>query len=209
MQALPFSRRQALFAGLGCWAVVGIIAVLVQSGATASFDVAGMLVWRSGLALDAIGPDWLTPAFRIITMLGEGQLRNILLVAAIGVLLVLRQPRAALWLAPVVLPAGLVNGWLKLQFLRSRPDMVPHLVDAGGYSFPSGHAFSGAALYVALVLPFAALATGRERQWTIIAAGLAIAGWLGGAGWVLLGWAAWPQEAEARTKAQGHKVSEI
>ena len=210
MHALPFSRRQALIAGLGCWLVFGLIAVLVQTGATRAFDTAGMLAWRAGPDLAAIGPAGLTGAFRAITMLGDAQVRNIVVLAAIGILLVLRHTRTALWLAPVVLPAGLFNGWLKLQFVRPRPDMVPHIVEAGGFSFPSGHAFSSAVLYLALVLPFAALATGRARQWTIIAAGLTIAalvafsrvwlgvhypsdvlaGWLGGVGWVLLAWAA-------------------
>lgn len=42
--------------------------------------------------------------------------------------------------------AWLLNTILKELFQRSRPDIV-HLVKAGGYSFPSGHAMVAAAFY--------------------------------------------------------------
>lgn len=51
----------------------------------------------------------------------------------------------------VMLSVSLAGGWLlnvllKEIFQRSRPDIV-HLVQAGGYSFPSGHAMIATAFY--------------------------------------------------------------
>lgn len=51
----------------------------------------------------------------------------------------------------VVLTANLTGAWvlnnaLKFIFQRTRPD-IQHLVEAGGYSFPSGHAMISAAFY--------------------------------------------------------------
>lgn len=42
--------------------------------------------------------------------------------------------------------ALLLNTFLKVLFQRARPDIV-HLVKAGGYSYPSGHAMVAAAFY--------------------------------------------------------------
>ncbi|WP_366922938.1 phosphatase PAP2 family protein [Metallumcola ferriviriculae] len=51
----------------------------------------------------------------------------------------------------VILAVALAGGWLlnealKAAFHRSRPG-IKHLVEAGGYSFPSGHAMVSAAFY--------------------------------------------------------------
>lgn len=50
---------------------------------------------------------------------------------------------------------------LKLLVQRSRPDFVDPLVPVDGYSFPSGHATTSAAFFVAL----AVLGTGWVRHW--------------------------------------------
>lgn len=55
------------------------------------------------------------------------------------------------WGAALILDAGLTAAWitmalLKLWFGRSRP-LGEHLVYAGGYSFPSGHAMLSMVLY--------------------------------------------------------------
>ncbi|MDK2836289.1 MAG: undecaprenyl-diphosphatase [Thermosediminibacterales bacterium] len=52
---------------------------------------------------------------------------------------------------PVILTSSLAGGWilneaLKAIFHRSRPS-IQHLVEVGGYSFPSGHAMVSAAFY--------------------------------------------------------------
>ncbi|MCI1696305.1 phosphatase PAP2 family protein [Aneurinibacillus aneurinilyticus] len=49
-------------------------------------------------------------------------------------------------LATSLLGGALLNGILKFIFRRTRPD-IEHLVEVGGYSFPSGHAMVSAAFY--------------------------------------------------------------
>lgn len=44
-----------------------------------------------------------------------------------------------------------VNKLLKIIFTRSRPDDITHLVEEGGFSFPSGHSVSSMAVYAILI----------------------------------------------------------
>ena len=86
---------------------------------------------------------------------------------------------------------------------RPRPDLVPHLTEAGGSSFPSGHSFNSAVVYISIALAFAALSPRQSARATVVLAAMAltllvalsrvwlgvhypsdaVAGWLGGAGW--------------------------
>jgi len=79
-------------------------------------------------------------------------------------------------------------------------------MDVTGNSFPSGHSFNGAVVYIAMALAFAAISRRETVRATLIAGALAvslivawsrvwlgvhwpsdvIAGWLGGAGWAFL-----------------------
>ena len=56
-------------------------------------------------------------------------------------------------MAAASLGSWLLYSSLKLIFQRPRPDL-PHLVPAGGYSFPSGHATATAALFFTLALVY-------------------------------------------------------
>jgi undecaprenyl-diphosphatase len=84
--------------------------------------------------------------------------------------------------------------------------IVPHLTEAGGQSFPSGHSFNSAVVYIAIALAFAAMSPRRSVRWTLIISAVVLsiaialsrvwlgvhfptdvaAGWLGGAGWAFL-----------------------
>jgi len=95
-------------------------------------------------------------------------------------------------------------------------EIVPHLTEAGGASFPSGHAFNSAVVYIAIALAFATLSARESVRLTIIGAAIAlslliawtrvwlgvhfpsdvIAGWLGGAGWAFLAAAVLQRPAE-------------
>jgi undecaprenyl-diphosphatase len=100
----------------------------------------------------------------------------------------------------------LVNSVVKLAVGRPRPMIVPHLTEAGGQSFPSGHSFNSAVIYIAIALAFAAMSPRRSVRWTLIISAMVLsiaiavsrvwlgvhfptdvaAGWLGGAGWAFL-----------------------
>lgn len=49
--------------------------------------------------------------------------------------------------AAMLIAAGFLNTWLKGYFQIPRPDVVAHVHEAGGWSFPSGHAQVASALW--------------------------------------------------------------
>ena len=196
----------ALTAGALCWLGFGVMAWAVHNGMTVSFDHAGLLLWRTGADLRFSGAPWLTEAVRDITALGGTVLRIVFGIAALTALLLLGMRREAVLMLATLLSGALVEVALKALVGRPRPQIVPHLTEAAGMSFPSGHSFNSALGFIAIALAFATLSNRRVVRWAIIGFAIAasisvalsrvwlgvhyprdaIAGWLGGAGWAFL-----------------------
>lgn len=196
--------RKALLAAAVCWAGFAGMVWAVHGGHTDAIDRAGLLVWR-GTDLAPRGPAKLLESVRDVTALGGILLRNLFALAAVVALLFMRLRRQALLLTMTVVLAWVVNSALKDLVGRARPSIVPHLMEAGGNSFPSGHSFNSAVVYVSIALAFAAISRRESVRVTIIGSALilslliawtrvwlgvhwpsdVIAGWLGGAGWAL------------------------
>lgn len=199
-------NRKPLIAGLACWAGFAVIAMLVQHGQLAAFDRAGLLIWRGGETLSPDGPPKLAEMVRDITALGGVLLRNLIALAAVTALLFMNRQRQAMVLTLTVVGGWILNSALKGLFARPRPEIVPHLMEAGGASFPSGHSFNGAVVWIAVTLVFAAHAARPSTRAAIVGSGIivsaaiawsrvwlgvhypsdVIAGWLGGAGLALV-----------------------
>ena len=210
-------RRKAIVVAALSWAAFGIMVWLVATGRTGAFDKPGLLFWRTGAGLVPKGPRFLLEAVRDLTSLGGVLLRNLVAVGAVVALLFLRLRREAVLLALTVIGAWIVEGFIKGLVGRPRPEIVPHLTEAGGASFPSGHAFNSAVVYIAIALAFATLSARESVRLTIIGAAIAlslliawtrvwlgvhfpsdvVAGWLGGAGWAFLAAALLQRPAEA------------
>ncbi len=196
----------ALLAAALCW--LGFLAVTwtVSTGQSGAIDSAGLLFWRKGATLAPVGPPWLLEAVRDLTSLGGVLLRNLVAAGALAALLFLRLRREAVLLASTIAGGWIVNTLVKLAVGRPRPLIVPHLTEAGGQSFPSGHSFNSAVVYIAVALAFAAMSPRRAVRWTLIGAAVMLslavaftrvwlgvhfpsdvaAGWLGGAGWAFM-----------------------
>jgi undecaprenyl-diphosphatase len=86
-----------------------------------------------------------------VTALGSRWLVILFAVGALFVLLVARDLRGALHLVLALLGSTWMIAALKGFLERPRP-LGHRLVEAGGYSYPSGHAVSAAVLYVTLAL---------------------------------------------------------
>lgn len=86
-----------------------------------------------------------------ITALGSGTLVALFSMTAFFVLIVVRDERGALHLLLAMAGSTLMIAGLKGFLARPRP-FGHRLVEAGGYSYPSGHAVSAAVLYVTLAL---------------------------------------------------------
>lgn len=198
-------RRKALVAGIVCWVGLGVIAFMVETGRTAGIDQIGLMMWRSE-DLAPRHPQLVLEMVRDLTAMGGVLLRNLFAIGAIAALLFLRLRREAVLFAATVVTGWLVNSGMKVLIGRPRPQIVPHLTDAGGMSFPSGHSFNSAAVYIAMALAFASLSSRQSVRLTVIGVAVAgsmliagsrvwlgvhfptdvMAGWLGGAGWALL-----------------------
>ena len=196
----------ALLASAVCWAGFALVVVAVLGGRSAEFDAAGLRLFRTGIDLQPRGAPWLTEAVRDYTALGGVLLRNLIAIAALVALLFLRLRREATLLALTIVGGWAVNSAVKTLVGRPRPEIVSHLTEAGGLSFPSGHSFNSAVVYISIALAFAALSPRQTVRATIVATAMAltllvalsrvwlgvhypsdaIAGWLGGAGWAFL-----------------------
>ncbi len=86
-----------------------------------------------------------------VTALGSATLVTLFAVGALYVLLVVGDLRGALHLLLALVGSTLMIAGLKGFLARPRP-FGHRLVEAGGYSYPSGHAVSAAVLYVTLAL---------------------------------------------------------
>ena len=203
----PVAKSHALAAAALCWAGFALVAWAVESRRGTALDAAGLTMWRRGddLGLPR-GPGWLIEAARDYTALGGPLLRNLFALAAGVALLFLRERVQAALLALTIAGGWLVEYGVKALVGRPRPTLVPHLMAAGGNSFPSGHSFNSAVVYIAMALVFAAFTVRRAVRWTLIGAAMALtllvaltrvwlgvhyptdalAGWLGGAGWAFL-----------------------
>lgn len=197
--------RRALLCAVLCWSGAALVAGAVRGGHAEMLDRAGLLFWHHS-TLRPDGSRRMLEGVRDVTALGGVLLRNLFAIGAVTALLFLRLRREAVLFALTVASGWAVNSALKGLVGRERPQIVPHLMEAGGNSFPSGHAFNSAVVYIAMALAFAALSRRETVRWTVIAAAMAvslaiawsrvwlgvhwpsdvIAGWLGGAGWAFL-----------------------
>lgn len=194
----------SLAAGLFVWT-----ADEVQEGETMLRDQQWLLALRvPNDAESLLGGAPALQLAREVTALGSPWLLALLVGSVAGVLIAMRERRLALFIVVVTSAGGLLSTVLKHWFERARPDLVPHEVIVSNASFPSGHAFGAAMVYLTL----AALLTLRlqPRAARVILLALAIglalavgvsrvalgvhwpsdvlAGWAAGSGWALANW---------------------
>lgn len=200
-----------------CWTGFAVIAWLVHHGRTAAIDRMGLIFWRNGGDFTPIGSTKLLEAVRDMTALGGTLIMTGTMIAAVIALLFLRMRWEAVLLVLSVVSGTLTETMMKALFGRERPEIVPHLTEAGGMSFPSGHSFNSAMIYVAIALAFATISARESVRITIIGAALVLsamiatsrvwlgvhfpsdvaAGWLGGVGWAFLASALFYRPAKA------------
>ena len=202
-RGFTINRSKALIAAGVLWAIWGLMIWLVTQGRTADFDHSGLMLYRAGVDLQPLGGNMLQEAVRDITALGGLLLSTLAEGAAAIALLFLRMRREAmLFTLTVVLGWGL-NALMKTLVGRERPTLVPHLTEAAGYSFPSGHSFTSAMIYIGMALAFASFSGRHSVRYTLIGSAMVIsamiawsrvmlgvhfpsdvvAGWSGGAAW--------------------------
>lgn len=125
------------------------IAAFVVSGEARAFDRGILIALRhpSDLATP-VGPIWMLYAARDMTALAGTPVIAIFTILVGVYFALMRQWRMLALVLAAVLGETLLVDMLKQLFARVRPDVVPHLVEATGASFPSGHSASAAAVYL-------------------------------------------------------------
>ena len=105
-----------------------------------------------------------TAITHIADVLGQAVTTIVIMVA----LILMKKWRTSLWFGLTVLvgAAGL-NGLMKEVFARVRPDQIDHLVEQGGYSFPSGHSMGSMIIYGGLLFIIIRYMNLRKANWVI------------------------------------------
>ena len=192
----------------GLLAFVGL-AEEMHEGESEQFDRAILLALRQSTDVSRpIGPEWLVKAMVDITALGSLSVLTLLTLFTTGYLFVSGQRISAALVPVSVGGAEIAMNALKALFSRTRPDVVPHLVQVTSASFPSGHAMVATAAYLTLGAIMAEASRNRSRGVYVMTCAVVIslligfsrvylgvhwptdvlAGWCAGAAWAMGYW---------------------
>ena len=166
--ARPVVLLVALVLALGGYAALA--ADVVHGGAFSEVD-AEVAEWVVGSM-----PTWLEWLARPFTWLG-GVVGMTIVVTAVSVFLLRRGlTREAVVLVVVTLGSQALVLSAKAGYERERPDVGSAIELPSSFSFPSGHATTGVAVFGLLGLYAAAFATTRRRRVVAVCAGFAVGG---------------------------------
>lgn len=145
--------------GIACLSLFSAISCLILTQQTLSFDTAiceAIYKWRSAS---------LTAIFTVITYLANWQTVTILCFLALIPRLTRRSFGIPMAVAAIL--SSILYKGIKTFFARPRPDVSLHLIEQGGYSFPSGHSMTGLVFY-GMILWLCYLASKKSLQpiWT-------------------------------------------
>jgi undecaprenyl-diphosphatase len=87
-----------------------------------------------------------------ITALGGLALTITLGLLAVSMFLISKDPAAAIHLAITSSGGFLISSWTKSIIARPRPSIIPQLIHASGFSYPSGHSITSAAIYLTMAI---------------------------------------------------------
>lgn len=182
------------------------LARLVMGGDTTDFDRAILLMMRNPADLaDPIGPIWFEELMRDFTGLGGVGLLTFFTLVIAGFLALGGSLRSAIAVILAVGSGVVLSSLLKYGFDRPRPDLVAYGTRIYTSSFPSGHAFLSATVYLTAGILLARKFEPRGLRIFILAISMlvtfvvgasriylgvhwptdVIAGWSIGAGWAL------------------------
>ncbi|MCZ2259121.1 phosphatase PAP2 family protein [Sporosarcina sp. G11-34] len=147
----------------------GYVASIIRNKSIENFDTS-IIAFVQGME-----SPWLTPIMQAFTWIGSGYV--VATVTVIGFILlffVYRYRQQAFLLVTVIAGTVLLNGLLKVYFKRERPE-IHRIMDAPGFSFPSGHTMMAFSLYTILAyIAWRNVKTATGRTLLVLSAGLMI-----------------------------------
>jgi len=220
---LPVLLAVAGLAGM-TWVFVEL-AEQVGSGGTHDFDNRVLAALRNpNDPTLPLGPLWLVDAARDVTALGSMSVLLLMVVIAAGYTALVGRWRAVVLIVAATVSGAILSGVLKSEYERPRPPNGSAVQRTHTTSFPSGHSFSAAVVFLTLGAMLARVVpTHRLRAYLIIVALLltllvgfsrvylgvhyptdVLAGWAAGSSWALLWWLiaryAWPHDSRPADK---------
>jgi undecaprenyl-diphosphatase len=87
-----------------------------------------------------------------VTALGGLALTVVLGLLAVIMFLLVRDPAAAVHLTLTSAGGFYISIWTKSLISRPRPSVIPQLIHASGFSYPSGHSITSAAIYLTMAI---------------------------------------------------------
>lgn len=171
MPFLPRRRPAVVAVSAAVALVVLLVLAVVPWSALRHLDAAGP---ADGHAL-LVSETGARTAVRAVTDLGGSLVVDVVAAVAAGVLLLLRRWRAAVVVVVARLGELATVTLLKVAVDRMRPHLLPHLVQAEGASFPSGHTAGSAAVYGVVAVVLGAWLGRAARRWLFVAVGLIVA----------------------------------
>jgi undecaprenyl-diphosphatase len=167
------TRLLLLVLGAALLAYAAVAADVVNSGRLSELDV-DVATWVAGSM-----PSWAEWLARPFTWLG-GAVGVTALVTATTIWLLTRRARVeAALLVVVAVGIQILVFSAKHGYARPRPDLGSAIALPSSYSFPSGHAATGIAVFGLLGLLAATLARTRAQRVAAVAAGFALGGLIG------------------------------
>jgi undecaprenyl-diphosphatase len=155
-----------------------------------------------------IGPAWLVQVAIDVTALGGTGVPALILLIVVGYLALEGRYDAIALIVVATAGGGVLSELLKWWFARKRPEIVPHLVNVGSASFPSGHSLLAVVTYLTLGAVLARFVPRRRSRTYCIVVSLllalliglsrvylgvhyptdVLAGWSAGLAWALPCW---------------------
>lgn len=86
------------------------------------------------------------------TALGGLALNFVLGILTVIIFLLARDPAAAIHLTLTTTGGFIISIMMKNIILRPRPTIIPQLIHASGFSYPSGHSITSAAVYLTMAI---------------------------------------------------------
>jgi undecaprenyl-diphosphatase len=131
---------------------IGAVAMALVLGAVDAIFARQTIDERAMIAVAALRGGPLDAIAVDITALGSDAVIVLVIAVGAGTLWLSRDRLDAMQLLVAGVGASIAVGIAKLGFARPRPSVVPHLVHASGFSFPSGHALITTATYATLAI---------------------------------------------------------